>query len=108
MSQQYGQPSPQRPNNTMAIISLISSILGLTLLPTIGSVIGLITGYMARGQIRESGGREGGEGLAKAGIILGWIGVGLAVLGICLVILIWAGVLGTGIGLGFCSELTPR
>jgi uncharacterized membrane protein len=75
------------PTSGLAIASLVSSILGLTLIPTIGSIIGLVLGYMARQQIEESMGRQSGEGVAKAGIILGWIGVGLAVLGVCLVIL---------------------
>ena len=82
-----------------------ASILGLTLFPTIGSIIGLILGYMARNQIRDSGGTIGGEGLAKAGIILGWIGVALAVLGVCLVILVWVGLIGGSLGLTICGGL---
>jgi hypothetical protein len=38
---------------------------------------------MARNEIRESNGTLGGEGLATAGLVLGWIGVGLTVLGLC-------------------------
>ena len=107
MSQQsyYAPPQVAPPTSGLAIGSLIASILGLTLLPTIGSVIGLILGYMARSQIRDSGGAIGGEGLAKAGIILGWIGVALAVLGVCLVILAWVGVIGGSLGLTLCAGL---
>ena len=66
--------------------------------------MGLILGYMAKKQIRESGGWMGGDGLAKAGIVLGWIGVGLAVLGICLGILFL--VLGVAVpGIGICASL---
>ena len=41
----------------------------------LGSIAALVTGYIAKGNIDKSGGREGGRGLALAGIILGWIGV---------------------------------
>ncbi len=78
-------------NNTMALVSLISSILGLTLLPIIGSIVGLITGYMAKKQIEESGGVEGGEDLAKWGIILGWVGIALFVLGCCVFFVFFGG-----------------
>ena len=71
------------PNSTNAIISLVSGILGLTLIPIIGSIAALIVGYIARKEIRESNGTIGGESLATTGIVLGWIGVGLAILGCC-------------------------
>jgi hypothetical protein len=60
---------------------------------------------MARKEIRNSRGAMQGEGLAKAGIVLGWIGVGLAVMGICLVVLMWAGLFGGSLGLGICANL---
>ncbi len=84
-----GSAAPE--NNTMALVSLISSILGLTILPILGSIVGLITGYMAKKQIEESGGAEGGENLAKWGIILGWVGIGLTVLGCCLFFVFFGG-----------------
>jgi hypothetical protein len=46
----------------------------------IGSLVAIVLGFIARTQIRESRGRQGGDGLALAGIILGFIGVGLWVL----------------------------
>lgn len=71
-----GQPK----NETMAIVSLIFSILGLTCLPLIGSIVAVITGSMAKKTIAASGGTLGGEGLAKIGVILGWIGIILGIL----------------------------
>jgi len=106
MDQSYYAPpaAPQQQNNTMALISLIASILGVTFVPTVGSIVGLILGYMARKQIRESGGVQGGEGMAKAGIIIGWIGVALALVGICITIAVL--VLGVTIpGIGLCAGL---
>jgi len=107
MSQQYYTPTPPPSveNSGMAVASLIASILGLTLVPTIGSVIGLILGYMARSRIRDSAGTLGGEGLAKAGIILGWIGVAILVLGICLAIGVFVLGIGGTAGLTICAGL---
>jgi len=62
------------PTNGMAVASLI---LGIVWIYWIGSVLALVFGYMARRQIAERG--EGGAGLATAGIVLGWIGVGVLV-----------------------------
>jgi len=78
----YQQPPP--PTSGMAIASLVISILGLIGTLGFGSIIGLILGYIAKQQIAESQGRLGGEGVAKAGIILGWIGVGVAVVAMCI------------------------
>ncbi|MGN6472569.1 MAG: DUF4190 domain-containing protein [Mycobacteriales bacterium] len=76
---QYGYgygPPPQRPGtNGMAIASMV---LGILWIYWIGSILALIFGYIARRQIRERG--EGGGGMAIAGIVLGWIGVGALVL----------------------------
>jgi hypothetical protein len=72
-----------KPNSTTAVISLIAGILGLTLLPILGSIAALITGYLAKKEIKESSGSVGGDGLATGGIVLGWIGVGLTVIGMC-------------------------
>lgn len=81
---QYGYPQtyvPQPPNNGYAIASLICSIIGvLFLLPVIGPILGIVFGNMAKKQIAESQGREGGENLAQAGVVLGWIGIVLNIL----------------------------
>ena len=71
------------PTSGMAITSLILSIAGLTVVPVIGSVLALILGYMAQRDIRQRPTETSGEGLAKAGIVMGWIGVVLGVLVVC-------------------------
>jgi hypothetical protein len=80
-------PSYSPPTSSMAVVSLVAGILGLSLFPFIGSIVAVITGNMAKNEIRDSRGALGGEGLAKAGVILGWIGIVLGILGICGVIL---------------------
>jgi hypothetical protein len=71
------------PNSTLAIVSLISALLGFTFVPVIGGIVALITGYMARSETRSIPPKASGDGLATAGIILGWIQLGLLVVGIC-------------------------
>jgi hypothetical protein len=70
-------PMPQAPyaprrTNSLAVASLVLSCCGIV--PFIGLftvILGVILGIVARGQIRRSGGVEGGAGLALAGIIVG-------------------------------------
>ncbi|MBN1137489.1 MAG: DUF4190 domain-containing protein [Anaerolineae bacterium] len=71
------------PTSGMAVASLILGIAGLTVVPTIGSVLALILGYMARRDIRQRPTETTGEGMATAGIVMGWIGVVLTVLAVC-------------------------
>ena len=66
-------PYPAAPkNNGFAIASLVCSIAGLCCCG-IGGVLGVIFGFVARGQIKRSGGAEQGSGLALAGIIIGFV-----------------------------------
>jgi cytoskeletal protein RodZ len=51
----------------------------------VGSILAVIFGFVARKQIRDSGGRQGGGGLALAGIILGFVGVAGLILWIVLI-----------------------
>ena len=71
------------PTSTLAIVSLVSAILGFTLAPVIGTIVALITGYMARSETRSIPARASGDGLATAGIIMGWIQVALIVVAVC-------------------------
>ncbi|WP_322409222.1 DUF4190 domain-containing protein [Microbacterium invictum] len=64
--------------NVLAIVSLISSIVAFVVLPFIGSLVGVITGHMALSQIKRTG--EQGRGLALAGTIVGYVGLGFILL----------------------------
>ena len=74
---------PVLPSSNLAIVSLVAGILGFTMLPLIGSIVALVTGYEARKETRAIPPRASGDGLATAGIIMGWIEIGLAAIGIC-------------------------
>jgi len=90
MSTQYipaSTPAAPAPTNEKALISLVAGILGLTLLPLLGSIVAVVTGSMAKNEIRAAAGAYSGEGMAMAGLVLGWVGIVLCVLGICGLIL---------------------
>ena len=99
---QYGfggyAPPPMAPashTNGMSIAALVVSLVGAVGLICYGAggvlgIVGAILGHVARKQIRERG--EGGDGMALAGIIIGWITTALAVVIVALVIIfvVWA------------------
>ena len=71
--QQRPQFQPAPSTNGLAIASLILSISSFIVLPVIGSIAGVICGHIARSQLRQRPGE--GDGLALAGLIVGWIGI---------------------------------
>ena len=81
----YGYPAPPA-NNGLAVASLVLGIAGLIIIPIIGSIAGIVTGHIARKQIRERG--EGGDGMAVGGLVTGYAGAAL-----------WIGILAFAIGL---------
>ena len=74
------------PTSNLAMISLISAILGFTFFPIAGGIVALVTGYMARNETRSIPPKASGDGLATAGIVMGWIQAGLLALGVCCVV----------------------
>jgi hypothetical protein len=77
----------QPKTNTLAIVSLIAGIVGLVLIPLLGSLTAVITGHMSLSQIKRTG--EGGRGLGLTGTILGWVGLALGVIGVIIFIAFW-------------------
>ena len=77
----YYQPLV-RQTNTLAVVSLVASILAWLGLFGIGGIIGIITGTIARREIRASNGAQDGDGIALTGIILGGVNVVLVCLGL--------------------------
>lgn len=87
VSQVTFTPQPTT-TSSMAIVSLISAIVGWLLLPIIGALVAVITGHIARREILASGGRLSGNGLALTGLILGYLQLVLGAIGLCLLLLI--------------------
>jgi hypothetical protein len=83
---------PARPTDGMAIAALVVSCvsaLGLCVYG-VGGLLGIpgaILGHVARRRIRVSG--ANGDGLALAGIIVGWIATALGILGIVGIVLLF-------------------
>jgi Domain of unknown function (DUF4190) len=96
---------PVKTTSTFAIISLVAGILGWTLLPLLGSVGAIITGHMARGEIRKSAGTIDGDGLALAGLVLGWGSVIVTILGVLLAVMFFGGIAALLAWLGFSGQL---
>jgi Domain of unknown function (DUF4190) len=80
----YTPQTMQGQTNTLAIVSLVAGIGSFFahIIPGIGgftvALIAVVTGYMARKQIRETG--EQGMGMATAGMIIGIVHLALLLL----------------------------
>jgi hypothetical protein len=85
------------PTSNMALVSLIMGILGWLALPVIGSVLAIVFGHAALGEIDRSAGQLGGRGMAQIGLILGYVALGLSVLSILVFVVL------PMFGCGFCS-----
>ena len=81
----YNYQAPP-PNSNMALFSLIASITGLSIFPLIGSIVGIILGFMAKKEIRESMGALGGDTMATIGLVIGFIGVGIGLIFCCIMV----------------------
>jgi hypothetical protein len=78
--------SPVRPQTSgLAIASLVLGIIGLIGMPVVPPILAVVFGHVALGRIRASNGRITGRELAIAGLVLGWVGVAVA-LGIAVAI----------------------
>lgn len=82
----HGVPAPTPAPRTTNGFAVASLVLGIVFIGGIGSILALIFGYIARNQIDESNSIEGGRGMAIAGIVLGWVGLGLVALMIVLML----------------------
>jgi len=91
--------------SSLAIISLVSGLLGWTLVPWLGSLVAIVTGHMARAEIRRNPDTMEGDGMAVAGLVLGWLMVALTVIGILLVVLFFGGILAFIAALGASGHL---
>ena len=94
-SNQPYQTPPAKPNSNMAVASLVLGILGWTVAPGLASIAAIITGHMAKNEIKGSMGQLGGDGMATAGLIMGYASVAI---GLCICLAL-AGMLAMGIAI---------
>jgi hypothetical protein len=85
---QWGQPPPGQPwgygpppqqNNGLAIASFICSLASVFTCG-VSAIVAIVLGHIALSQIKRGEGATGGRGLAMAGVIIGYVVVGLGVL----------------------------
>ncbi len=83
--QDFGRPQPPiyQQTSSLAVISLISGIASFFIVPLLGAIAAIITGGMAKREIRQSAGRLTGGGMATWGTILGWLNIVLGLLVLC-------------------------
>lgn len=68
-----GYPTPYTPakqTNGLAVASLVASLVWFFWL---GSIAAVVFGHVALGQIKKSNGTQSGEGMAIAGLVLGYL-----------------------------------
>ena len=70
--------SASRRTEGLAVASLVLGLAGFFVCPVVCSIIAVVLGYRARRKLRDDPTLDG-EGLAKAGIILGWVGTAFGV-----------------------------
>ena len=76
----------------LAIASLVMGITGYILTGPIGGLAAIICGHMAKSRIRDSEGSLEGDGLALAGLILGYVNLGVTVLLVIVIVPLLAAV----------------
>lgn len=95
----YSVPSsPVSQQNNNAVISMALGVLSIVLffmlfcvgvppLASAAAIPAVVVGRNARREIRASNGRLGGDGLALAGIITGWVTIAMSILAILLFVI---------------------
>ena len=93
MSFENQPPAPvQAPKttNAFAVVSMVMGILNFVILYGLGAILALVFGYIAKSQIKNSPTPQDGDGMATAGIVLGYVGIALGVLLVIVVVLLFA------------------
>lgn len=102
MEQPSGTPAPMPPGpppggrqtSALAIASLVAGVLSWVMAPVVASLVAVVCGHLARAEIRREPGRLDGDGLAIAGLILGYANLATAALVLVVAMLFFGGLLG--------------
>jgi len=78
------QPPVYQQNSSLAVVSLLFGIASFIILPFLGGIAAIISGGMAKKEIRQSAGRLTGWGMASWGTILGWLNIVVGIVLTCL------------------------
>lgn len=88
------QPAPTNSvpaTNTMAIISVVGGAASWLGFPLIAAVVAIYCGHRARMEIRQRGGTETGDGLAIAGLVMGYGNVVASIIGCVIAMVAFGG-----------------
>jgi hypothetical protein len=96
-------PAPDATTSPMAIVSLVFGLACWIALPVVGGVVAIVCGHMARRDIRASGGSLTGDGLAVAGLVLGYAQLAAAVIGLLVAVLVLGGIAAVLVALGLMA-----
>ena len=117
MSEPHLRPSPPvqapvaapahgpRQTSALAIVSLVTGILGWFALPFVGSLCAVVCGHMARAEIRRNPATMEGDGLAIAGLVLGWSVILLGLLALLAVVFFFGSLAVLLAALGMSGQL---
>ncbi|MDQ3617380.1 MAG: DUF4190 domain-containing protein [Pseudomonadota bacterium] len=83
-------PAPR--TSALAIVSLVFGILSWFALPLVGAVVAVITGHLARGEIRRAAGALEGDGMAVAGLVLGWTNLIVGLVALLIFLFVFGGI----------------
>ncbi|HEY4152424.1 MAG TPA: DUF4190 domain-containing protein [Pseudolysinimonas sp.] len=89
----YGYGYPTVRTNPLAIVSFVAS-LAAVFLWFFGSLTAIITGHIALNQIKKTG--EAGHGFALAGLIIGYVGIGLTAIIVVFYVVVFVALISTG------------
>jgi thiol:disulfide interchange protein len=83
----HASQSPVSNSNSLAVVSLVFGILAWCVLPIVGAIVAIVCGHLARGEIRRAppDAPLEGDGMALAGLVLGYVQLVFAVLAMLLV-----------------------
>lgn len=84
--------APVSTTSPMAIVSLVFGLACWIALPVVGCVVAIVCGHMARRDIRASRGASSGDGLAVAGLVLGYAHLATVVIGALVAVLFLGGI----------------
>jgi hypothetical protein len=78
----------------MAVVSLVLGVASYWVIPLLGGIAAIITGNLAKKEIQQEPEGLSGKGLARWGMILGWVKIGMSIFGACLVVIFFMNSLG--------------
>ncbi|HWT15651.1 MAG TPA: DUF4190 domain-containing protein [Patescibacteria group bacterium] len=80
-----------RITSTYATLSLIFGLVAWLMAPLLGAIVAIVCGHLARSEIRRANGALDGDGMALAGLILGYLQLVLVVVLVIVVAIFFGG-----------------